>query len=123
MFKGILFCALFVAAFGCAEEKDSKTSVSNMLYICYTNATCDGVTVNQTHEVCATASQGDLLQTGDRMVEDWKLIWKASCSQDEGIVTDRADREVGQLCLNTSDGSQATWGCEARCYPQYRECN
>ena len=84
---------------------------SDTLYTCYTHATCNGVQVDQRHELCARPSSLDVVISGDAASTDWELAWRAACSVNQGNVL-----EQGHTCGDT-------WGCEATCVPTFDACN
>lgn len=96
----------------------AQSQRSDMLYICYSHATCNGVRVDQRHELCTRSSADDVLIQGDAAAQDWVLAWRATCSIDQGLVV---GLDVGKYCLQ-ENGQPSTWGCEASCEPAFEAC-
>lgn len=120
--KPLAFIAISLLACSSACSTDyawqpDAAPLRSDLFVCYTHATCDGVTVNTRHEVCAATSSVDIDAPGDQAAQEWTTVWTDDCRQHQGIVESGAD----ESCLDR-DGNSALFACSVSCAPQYEAC-
>lgn len=107
---------LILALAACAVDSTPPATTSNMLYTCYTHATCDGVRTDTQHRVCTTPSDNDVNAPGDVEADAWATSWRTTCNLGEGLATDG----TAHVCYGTY--GRAPWGCDVTCEPEYEPC-